>query len=249
MYRLFTFLLLLFVLASCGTQNEKENYQHFHKNAMEDPELLQNDTEIHNGDLGIENVIEDYVAQNPPTKEEYQSSKFSAMHHNWQFPQLHQVWVNPNVKAVDGSYVNNLTRAATRYLGTPYKFGSDRNDPSFFDCSDFVRWTHLWALGMDLPKDSRSQDSYVQQFSKRKYTDLRQAKRGDVLFFMEYRGWQPQDYTGINKQTQRIAHNGIYLGNGKMIHTASQKTGGVRIDDVFNTHLEYRFVRGGQIIQ
>jgi hypothetical protein len=34
-----------------------------------------------------------------------------------------------------------------------------------------------------------------------------------------------------------------------IIHTASQKTGGVRYDTIKGKHLEYRFIGGGNIIQ
>jgi cell wall-associated NlpC family hydrolase len=101
---------------------------------------------------------------------------------------------------------------------------------------------------MDLPKDSRSQRKYIETFSQRRYTDLSQAKKGDLLFFMDYKGWRETDYKGINVRAQRTSHVGIYMGNGKMLHTASKATGGVRIDNVFGKHYQYRFQGGGSVL-
>ncbi|NOU84711.1 hypothetical protein GC102_02825 [Paenibacillus sp. LMG 31460] len=128
-----------------------------------------------------------------------------------------------------------------------YEFSSDRSDPSTFDCSDFTRWAYLSALGMDIPKDSRSQATYVQSFSNRTYTTIDQAQRGDLLFFVSYNGTNPDNYIGMDKSIGNITHVGIYLGNGKIIHTASAATGGVRIDEIAN-HLTYRFALGGSVL-
>lgn len=163
--------------------------------------------------------------------------------------QVNKVWPNPAIAAYQGGYAENVIATASMFFGTPYEFGSDRNDPSTFDCSDFTRWAYLSALGMDLPKDSRAQARYVESFSNRKYWDISQAQRGDLLFFIGYHGSQPGDYSGQSKSLDAISHCGIYLGNGKMIHTASQRTGGVRIDDVFGNHLNWRFVVGGSVLE
>lgn len=101
---------------------------------------------------------------------------------------------------------------------------------------------------MDIPRDSRSQWTYVSQFGSRKFYDIHQAQKGDLLFFMSYRGWRPENYAGINKNSQTITHVGMYLGNGKMLHTASAASGGVRIDYVFGKQLEWRFLRGGSVL-
>ncbi|WP_426452214.1 C40 family peptidase [Paenibacillus sp. S-38] len=159
------------------------------------------------------------------------------------------VWPNPAIAPQAGGYAENVLSTAAMYYGTPYEYGSDRSDPSTFDCSDYTRWTYLYALGMDLPPDSRSQAQYVRNFSSRVYTDIHQAQRGDLLFFIGYRGGQPDAYRGASKAMGNISHCGLYLGNGKMIHTASVRTGGVRIDNVFDNHLEYRFVIGGSVLQ
>lgn len=226
-------------------------------NKINDPSIIDNDELLRVGDMGLDKHIKQI--QNPPN--EYDQKMIQKMstsnqelkpinvHHTWQHPQLHRVFINPKIKPINGSFVNNVVGKAWDYYGTPYEYGSNRNTDTTFDCSDFVRWVHLWTLGMDLPKSSSSQYEYVKKFSNRHYTDLSQAKRGDVLFFMSYKGWKAEDYNGINVKAQPVAHNGIYLGNGMIIHTASQKTGGVRYDTIKGKHLEYRFIGGGNIIQ
>jgi peptidoglycan DL-endopeptidase CwlO len=225
---------------------------------LTNPNILKQDDLIVVGDMNVGKDDPNFTIQHPPTEfEERMAQQMSndqnklgitKIHHNWKYPQLHPVFINPNVKPVNGSYIENAVNTAWNYYGTPYEYGSDRNNPKTFDCSDYTRWIHLYSLGMDLPSTSRSQWEYVKKFSKRQYTDLSKAKRGDLLFFMSYKGWREQDYNGINVKAQPIAHCGIYLGNGQMLHTASAKTGGVRVDKIAGSHLQYRFVGGGSVL-
>jgi cell wall-associated NlpC family hydrolase len=97
-----------------------------------------------------------------------------------------------------------------------------------------------------LPSSSRSQAAYIKARG-RVTTDWRQLQPGDVLFFMSYRGTSKSSYAGLNKSSQTITHNGIYLGNGKVFQTYSKESGGVRIDIIQGKHWEYRFLFGGSI--
>jgi cell wall-associated NlpC family hydrolase len=134
--------------------------------------------------------------------------------------------------------------AGMRYLGTPYEFGSDRSSTATFDCSDFVRQAYADGIRLMLPGDSRSQSAYVQAVGKTS-ADWKQLKRGDLLFFMSYKGSSASSYAGIDKKTETVTHVGIYLGDGKMLHTYSQESGGVRIDSIVGTAWELRFLHGG----
>jgi peptidoglycan DL-endopeptidase CwlO len=225
---------------------------------MRNHSLLQTDDLLQVGDFQIEKAIPNYTIQDPPSQYDKEMAKklglennnlITNVHHTAKNPQLHPVFVNPKIKAMWGNYAENVVQRAWKYYGTPYQFGSNRTNDSTFDCSDYTRWIYLYSLGMDLPKDSRSQWEYVKKFSKHQYSDLSEAKRGDLLFFMTYKGWQKGDYAGINVKAQTINHCGIYLGNGMMLHTASAKTGGVRVDKIAGSHLEYRFVGGGSVLQ
>ena len=134
-----------------------------------------------------------------------------------------------------------------KYLGTPYEFGSDRSTSKTFDCSDFTKWIFQETLGVDLPSDSRQQGDYVKQRGQAK-TDWHQLKRGDLIFFMSYKGSKEADYAGVDKSTARITHVGLYLGDGKVLQTYSVKSGGVRVDSIEGTAWEYRFLFGGSVV-
>lgn len=142
----------------------------------------------------------------------------------------------------------NVINKGMKYLGTPYEFGSSRSNTRTFDCSDFVRQAYKEGAGITLPPYSRSQGAYIKK-NGRYTTNWRDLKPGDIMFFMSYKGSKASDYSGINKSNQRITHNGIYLGNGKILQTYSIKSGGVRIDSIAGKHWEYRFLYGGSVLK
>lgn len=143
--------------------------------------------------------------------------------------------------------VEKIITAGKKYLGTPYEYGSSRDNTRTFDCSDFVRQAFLDGIGMKLPSDSRGQGSYVKSLGHAK-TDWHDLKAGDLMFFMSYKGTSQSSYSGINKSTQTISHVAIYLGNGQILSTYSKDSGGVRIDTIANRHWEYRFLYGGSAL-
>ncbi len=136
--------------------------------------------------------------------------------------------------------IENILRTGLNYWGTPYEFGSDRNNTRTFDCSDFVRHIFKESSGVTLPADSRKQGAYVRDLGE-KVNRISDLQRGDLMFFMKDKG----DYVGITKSKQRITHVGIYLGDGKILHTYSKDSGGVRINQVTGTEWEQRFLFGG----
>ncbi|MCZ8523231.1 MULTISPECIES: C40 family peptidase [Paenibacillus] len=150
-----------------------------------------------------------------------------------------------------GSYssaaVSKVIAAGKAYLGTPYEYGSDRSNTRTFDCSDFVRQAFKDALGVTLPSSSRSQGDYVKAIGKTT-TDWHNLKAGDLMFFMSYKGGSASVYP-TNKAGQTITHVGIYLGDGKVLHTYSKDSGGVRIDTIAGKHWEYRFIFGGSALR
>lgn len=148
--------------------------------------------------------------------------------------------------SVSAATRQKVIRTGFRFLGTPYEFGSNRSTTRTFDCSDFIR--HIYRVGarITLPADSRSQAAYV----KRKgmtTTNWRNLKPGSIMFFMAYKGNNKSTYSRLNKSKQRITHNAIYLGNGRILHTYSKKSGGVRIDSIKGKQFEYRFIFGGRV--
>lgn len=143
--------------------------------------------------------------------------------------------------------IEKVIQTGMKYLGTPYEFGSNRNTTTTFDCSDFTRQIFKEAAGVVLPADSRQQGSWVKENSGAVYsTD--QLKRGDLVFFMSYRGSSASAYQGIDKSSQRITHVAVYLGDGKLLHTYSNQAGGVTVSD-FSNSWKLRFLYGGSVLK
>ena len=89
-----------------------------------------------------------------------------------------------------------------------------------FDCSGFVQYVFARTLGVDLPDNSAS------QFRDGIRVDRGDLRTGDLVFF-HIRG-------------KRVSHVGIYLGNGRFIHSPS--TGKkVRVDDLRDAYWAHRF--------
>lgn len=153
-----------------------------------------------------------------------------------------------NAAVTVGSVRENVISKGMKYLGTPYEFGSSRSNTKTFDCSDFVRQAYLEGAGIKLPADSRTQGAYIKK-NGTYTTNWKKLKPGDIMFFMTYRGNDSSDYKGVNKNTERITHDGIYLGNGKILQTYSKKSGGVRIDNIQGTQWEKRFLFGGSVLK
>ncbi|WP_235929833.1 C40 family peptidase [Chengkuizengella marina] len=149
---------------------------------------------------------------------------------------------------INSDAADQIIQAGMKYLGTPYEYGSNRNSTKTFDCSDFVRRTFIDALGVKLPYDSRQQADYVRDIGDTT-TNWKNLQPGDLMFFMSYKGSKESSYSGINKSKQRITHVGIYIGDGKILHTYSKESGGVKVNNIENTHWEYRFVLGGSAIK
>jgi cell wall-associated NlpC family hydrolase len=143
--------------------------------------------------------------------------------------------------------IESVISAGMGYLGTPYEFGSSRNDTSTFDCSDFIRQIFIDAVNLKLPADSRQQGEWVKSNSK-VVTSTSGLKRGDLMFFMDYKGNSASAYEGIDKSKARISHVGMYLGDGQILHTYSVASGGVKVDKLSASWMN-RFLYGGSVIR
>ncbi len=145
------------------------------------------------------------------------------------------------------SKVEKVISAGAKYMGTPYQFGADRSSTKVFDCSSFVRRAFMDGAKITLPTDSRKQGTYVKNKGNAK-TSISSLKRGDLMFFMSYKGSSKSSYSKVNKSKETITHVGIYLGNGRVLHTYSKDSGGVRTDSVKGNTWEYRFLFGGSAL-
>ena len=109
-----------------------------------------------------------------------------------------------------------------KYLGVRYKRGG--NSTNGFDCSGFVKQIYSEVFGIDLPHQS-SEQNRSSIFTPVSSDEL---KTGDLVFFSAGRNRK-----GIN-------HVGIYLADGKFIHSA--RTKGVAISSLEDSHWKARLV-------
>lgn len=114
---------------------------------------------------------------------------------------------------------SDLVSTAIGFLGIPYKRGGNSVE-SGFDCSGFVRAIYKETIGLVLPRSADQQANATQTIDK---SDL---KPGDLVFF--------------NTMKRTFSHVGIYLGEGKFIH--SPRSGAhVRIEDMRIPYWNVRF--------
>lgn len=92
----------------------------------------------------------------------------------------------------------NVTTYSQNYLGKPYKYGA--TGPNAFDCSGFL-YTVFGAHGVDVPRTSSAYLSIGTAVS------LEDARAGDVICF--------------SRNGSNVSHVGIYMGDGKFIHSAT----------------------------
>lgn len=119
----------------------------------------------------------------------------------------------------------DLIAEARKHLGTRYKWGG--NTTRGFDCSGFVKYVYNQSKGVSLPRTSKEQAKVGQTVARS------QLKPGDIVSFRTRSG-------------SRINHSGIYIGNGKFIHSSSGK-GQVRIDSLDSGFYKQRFAFGRRV--
>jgi len=127
--------------------------------------------------------------------------------------QIGQVRQNVSNKA------SELVVNAMGFLGVPYKRGGNSAETGF-DCSGFVRAIYEQSVGLLLPRRAEQQAAATQRIDK---NDL---QPGDLVFF--------------NTMRRAFSHVGIYVGDGKFIH--SPKPGAeVRVESMGVSYWQRRF--------
>jgi murein DD-endopeptidase / murein LD-carboxypeptidase len=105
----------------------------------------------------------------------------------------------------EGTSPDAVIKTAEKYLGTPHRGGG--RDRSGIDCSGLVS-VAFEANGV---KPFRGSSNSLARHGL-VINDRRELQRGDLLFFA--RTYKAKDV---------LTHTGIYLGDGKFIHTSSSK--------------------------
>lgn len=116
---------------------------------------------------------------------------------------------------------SDLVLSAMNFLGVPYRRGGTSAENGF-DCSGFTRHVFENSVGLLLPRRSRDQAQAPGLLDIRR-DDL---KPGDLVFF--------------NTMRSAFSHVGIYVGDGKFIH--SPRTGSqVRVEDMREAYWTKRY--------
>jgi cell wall-associated NlpC family hydrolase len=114
-----------------------------------------------------------------------------------------------------------MVLGAMAFLGVPYRRGGSAADEGF-DCSGFTRHVFENSIGLILPRRVDDQASAQGLFK----VGREELKPGDLVFF--------------NTLRRTFSHVGIYLGDGKFIH--SPRAGkAVRIEDMRSAYWARRF--------
>jgi cell wall-associated NlpC family hydrolase len=122
-------------------------------------------------------------------------------------------------KVRDGA--SDMVLTAMNFLGVPYRRGGT-TEATGFDCSGFTRHIFEMSLGLVLPRRADEQAN-AEGLTKVGRDELRP---GDLVFF--------------NTMRHTFSHVGIYIGDGKFIH--SPATGGaVRVDDMRYAYWSQRY--------
>ncbi|MES2360992.1 MAG: C40 family peptidase [Pseudomonadota bacterium] len=118
-----------------------------------------------------------------------------------------------------GNKASELVVNAMGFLGVPYKRGGN-NVETGFDCSGFVRAIYEQSVGLLLPRKAEQQAAATQNIDKN------ELQPGDLVFF--------------NTMRRAFSHVGIYVGNGKFIH--SPRPGAeVRVESMSVSYWSRRF--------
>lgn len=123
--------------------------------------------------------------------------------------------------------VNTVISTAKSLLGTPYVWGGESLSEGGFDCSGFTMYVFRRA-GYSLNRIS------ADQARQGVYVSRAHIQPGDLVFYSF-------------KQNGVIDHVGIYIGNGKMIH--SPKTGDVvKVTDITTSYWQSRYITARRIM-
>ncbi len=117
-----------------------------------------------------------------------------------------------------------LRKQYQQWQGVKYKYGGSTK--TGIDCSAFVQNTYINKLKISLPRTTALQVKIGKQISKNN------LKIGDLIFFK----------TGKNTR-----HVGIYLQDGKFMHSSSSR--GVHVSHINNTYYKKHFWKIKRILR
>lgn len=119
----------------------------------------------------------------------------------------------------DSGDTAGLAAYALNYLGVRYRMGGSSPEAGF-DCSGLVGYVSREVLGLQLPRRAEEM-----------------SRMGDPIGI---RDLQPGDLVFYNTLRRKYSHVGIYLGDGRFVHSPSAG-GVVRIESMDLTYWKKRF--------
>lgn len=126
-----------------------------------------------------------------------------------------------------GSKIQTVLKRALALMGTPYRWGGTSPD-SGFDCSGLVGYVFRTALGIELPRVSREMATKA---DAELIKDRDELQQGDLVFF---------------GRKGRVNHVGIYVGEGRFVHSPS--TGkDVRVDSLVTGYWSGKFMQARRV--
>lgn len=99
--------------------------------------------------------------------------------------------------------VLDIVRIAEEEIGRPYKYGGEGANGEGFDCSGLIQYAYGEA-GIALPR-----------------TSVQQARQGREVG-RNYEALRPGDILTFAERGTRVTHVGLYMGDGRFIHSASR---------------------------
>ena len=135
---------------------------------------------------------------------------------------------NENNSSTSNAKADKVVSFAKSLLGKKYSWGAE--GPNTFDCSGYTYYVYKQTVGVTLPRVSKDQSKFGTTVSRSN------VQKGDLVFF---------DTEGSNNGN--VSHVGIYMGDGKFIHSSSSK-GEVIISDFNSSYYKGAFVNAKRVL-
>lgn len=120
---------------------------------------------------------------------------------------------------------HKLYLEAANWIGIPYRGGGDSKKGT--DCSGMVYQIYRKVYRTQVPRNTEDLKDKSSKVAKRN------LKEGDLVFFSS------------NRSKRKVAHVGIYLKNGKFIHSSTSR--GVIVSKLSEDYYTRHWMGGGRI--